>query len=87
MELPKDLLHDLLDTACFACGKTKKSRQTFCRSCYFALPNSLRYPLYRRMGEGYEEAFAAALRWIRGERCEIPHSDTPLRAPRGRWFG
>jgi ATP-dependent protease HslVU (ClpYQ) peptidase subunit len=33
---------------------------SFCRSCYFILPAKARKDLYSRVGEGYEQAYAAA---------------------------
>jgi hypothetical protein len=44
------------------CGRVKRSGQTFCGGCYHALPLPARTALYRRVGEGYEEAYAAAVR-------------------------
>lgn len=42
------------------CGAVKMPRQTFCRRCYRLLPRDLGNALYRRVGEGYEDAYAAA---------------------------
>ena len=35
---------------------------SFCVECCFELPASMRRALYRRFGEGYEEAYAAAVK-------------------------
>lgn len=55
-----DLVGELASTTC-RCGRTKRRRQTFCFACFHALPPPLRAALYRRIGEGYEEAYAAAV--------------------------
>lgn len=55
----RQAIADLSSTTCPACKKTKKARQTFCRSCYYKLPISKRQDLYKRVGEGYEEAYEA----------------------------
>ncbi len=50
---------ELLSTECY-CGAEKKFKETFCRPCYFRLPEDMRTDLYKRMGRGYEEAVNAA---------------------------
>ena len=57
----QELIASLVAELCPGCGKAKKSRQTFCSACYFKLPTPERLALYRRLGEGYAEAFGAAL--------------------------
>lgn len=54
-----ELVAELIGNAC-RCGKQKKSGQSFCAECYFKLPKDRRYALYRRLGEGYAEAFQDA---------------------------
>ncbi len=57
-------IDDLDGTTC-QCGRPKKSRKSFCGSCYAALPMELRRSLYRRIGAGYEAAFDSAAIWLR----------------------
>lgn len=57
------LLRELAGTQC-QCGKKKQARQTFCRACYFTLSATQRQSLYRRFGEGYEEAYADAIKTL-----------------------
>jgi hypothetical protein len=59
------VLSDFLGVVCSGCGHRKPSKMSFCRRCYFKLPDSLRRCLYRRFGEGYEDAFASAKRFLR----------------------
>lgn len=59
------LYHELVGTRC-QCGDCKTSGHTFCRRCYHRLPRALQLRLYRRMGEGYEEAYAAAREHLKG---------------------
>ena len=53
------LTRELIGTAC-RCGNLKQPKQTFCRKCYYSLPEEMRRALYQRMGEGYEEAYFRA---------------------------
>jgi hypothetical protein len=55
-----DLVRELAGTTC-RCGRAKKARMTLCAHCYHLLPPPLRSALYRRIGEGYEEAVEAAV--------------------------
>lgn len=59
-----DLLHELKSGQC-PCGNRKRPRETFCSSCYFALPRVMRQELYNRVGEGYEEAYKQASDYLR----------------------
>lgn len=61
----KSLLEDFLGQVCFSCGGWKASRLSFCRRCYGKLPRLAQIALYKRFCEGYEEAFAEAMDWLR----------------------
>lgn len=56
----QEILRELAGSVC-RCGSEKSRRQTFCRKCYFKLPPSQRNDLYRPIGDGYEEAYGAAI--------------------------
>lgn len=56
----RELVRELAGNRC-QCGLTKNKGQTFCRHCYFKLPRDICLTLYRRIGEGYEEAYQAAI--------------------------
>lgn len=60
------LIESLRGEECPGCGKRKRSRQSFCRVCYFKLPCDLRCDLYKRVGAGYEEAHAQAMHLLEG---------------------
>lgn len=64
-EEQKRLVAELAGTEC-RCGETKKAKQTFCRKCFFKLPRDLRNALYQRIGQGYEQAYQAAVEKIEG---------------------
>jgi len=65
------LVESLVSKVCPACQGEKNERQTFCRKCYYRLTMATRKALYRRIGEGYEEAFAKAMNELsRGELQE-----------------
>lgn len=59
----RQALDDLLSTNC-QCGKSKASRKSHCRTCYFKLPPAMRSALYRKIREGYEEAYAESLAYL-----------------------
>lgn len=59
------LIRELLGTTCPACNGTKKTRQTLCGRCYHALPKNMQMALYRYVGAGYEEAYEAAVKFLR----------------------
>lgn len=58
-----ELIAELAGETC-RCGKSKQARHTFCRSCFLSLTPKQRAALYQRMGEGYEEAYAAAVKQL-----------------------
>lgn len=64
-----DLVNELRGTTC-RCRANKKRGQTFCKACYYALPTKLRRALYRRVGEGYEEAYAEAVNFLDWRQVE-----------------
>ena len=57
----------LLSAEC-ECGRAKKSGNSFCNRCYKALPKYLQRRLYRRVGEGYEEAHGEARAILKGNK-------------------
>lgn len=54
---------ELKSEACY-CGARKASLQTFCRREYYSLPVRMRHALYNRIGQGYEEAYQAARKYL-----------------------
>lgn len=60
----KTTLQDFLGTECSACGGVKRKGMSHCSRCYHRLPKPMQYALYRRFGEGYEEAFADSNAWL-----------------------
>lgn len=61
----RELIDELLGTVC-RCGNPKGARKTFCGACYYRLPPPVRNALYRRIGEGYEDAYAQATALLGG---------------------
>lgn len=47
------------------CGAAKTKGQSFCRGCYFAIRSVTRSRLCRGIGDGYEEAYEAAVNELR----------------------
>jgi hypothetical protein len=58
------ILRELRGVLC-QCGGKKLRDQTFCRTCYGRLPRTLQLPLWKRLGDGYEQAYTAALEFLR----------------------
>jgi len=56
----RECLMALVSKQC-QCSAPKASGRSHCRTCYFRLPPPLRKALYRRLGEGYEEAYTESL--------------------------
>ena len=46
------------------CRKPKKRGRSFCLDCYLRLPVNIQRALWRRCGDGYEEAYVAAKEWL-----------------------
>lgn len=67
MSTVDDLLRELAGPLC-RCGRPKRTRETFCASCYHRLPTHLRRALYQRIGQGYEEAYEAAIDYLDNPR-------------------
>jgi uncharacterized OB-fold protein len=55
----------LMGLTCPACGSDKHTAHSFCKDCYFHLPEQMRMDLYKRIGAGYTQAFNRALGWLR----------------------
>jgi hypothetical protein len=55
----RTLIAELMGVVC-RCGKPKARGNTFCRACYLSLPMDARTALYKKIGEGYEDAYQRA---------------------------
>lgn len=64
---------DLLSEICGHCGRKKQVKHSFCRRCYFALPDRLRKRLYTPMSEGYAEIYDEAKTYLQCE-TDIPRA-------------
>ena len=58
---PDILMRSLRCTICPACGQSKRSRRSFCFSCFIRLPRKFQQWLYSRFNEGYAESVSEAL--------------------------
>ena len=54
---------ELESEECF-CGMPKVSGKSFCYRCFTALPHDMRRELYKRVGDGYEAAYDAAVKYL-----------------------
>jgi hypothetical protein len=63
-EKKRSVLKDFLGKECPTCGCTKRSGMSHCSLCYGRLPKPMQTALYKRFGEGYEEAFATSCAWL-----------------------
>jgi len=63
---PKDrkfYYDELMGEEC-QCGRPKRKRRSFCYKCYSSLPHHMQRDLYQLIGQGYEEAYDEAVRWL-----------------------
>ena len=60
------LLRELISEKC-RCGRSKRSRNTFCSQCFYSLTKDQQNALYRKMNEGYQEAHAVAIEVLVGK--------------------
>lgn len=61
-----EIVRRLGSTECEGCGGRKQSKMSHCRRCYYLLPRVMRNALYRRFGDGYEEAYEESLAYLAG---------------------
>lgn len=60
----KKYLDVLKSTGCW-CGGPKKKGHAFCKeNCFRRLPLHLQKPLYRKFGDGFEQAYERALQFL-----------------------
>ena len=60
----QDYIQILKDEKCSVCDRDKKIGFAFCYKCYSSLPNDIQRELYRKMGEGFEEAVDEAVKYL-----------------------
>lgn len=74
METPttQQLIQSLNSSTCPACARKKKRTQTLCGGCYRMLPPAERNDLYNLVGNGYEEAVAAAMKRLQAKKFNMP---------------
>lgn len=63
MSTSEVLIKELFGSQC-RCGSIKRSGETFCKKCYFTLTRDLRSQLYKLMGDGYEESYQEAVKFL-----------------------
>lgn len=54
-----------ISTTCAGCGGRKKERNAFCLLCYRQLPKLMQHSLWKRFGDGFENAYQGSLSWFR----------------------
>ena len=55
---------------CGACGGVKRKHTAFCTACYYRLPRTLQKSLWRRFGNGFEEAYRVCSAWFPEHKVE-----------------
>ena len=78
-----ELIAALRGTTC-TCGAQKGRGQSFCRCCYHALTRPQQAALYRRVGAGYAEAYAAAREQLDEQRPRLAQETPTTTAPPGK---
>jgi hypothetical protein len=61
---------------CPNCHEKKAKNTAFCQRCYFALPKTMQAALWRRFGQGFEDAFLAARDFLKGKPLPPKKPDT-----------
>lgn len=62
-----------LGITCAACKGAKRRHVAFCTLCYRQLPPALRKSLWKRFGQGFEEAYQASISWFREHPFQGEH--------------
>lgn len=60
-------------TRCQGCDRQKRKHSAFCIDCYRQLPPALKSSLWKRFGQGFEEAYHACLSWFREHPLQGAH--------------
>lgn len=71
----RQLVTSLASTICPACRRAKGRKKTLCLGCYRSLPQAMRNALYARLGNGYEQSFNDAMRFLEVETPAFPEVD------------
>lgn len=65
-----ELIESLAGEDCPGCLGRKGRRKSFCSRCYFKLPKPIRTALYNPVGNGYEDAHAAAMKHLKPAKAD-----------------
>lgn len=60
----KNFYYDQLQGNECACDGPKRRGYSFCFTCYKHLPKDMQSDLYQKIGQGYEEAYDEAVKWL-----------------------
>lgn len=60
-----EIFNAFVSEKCAGCGGRKNPRNAFCLACYRQLPKLMQHTLWKRFGDGFEEAYQGALSWFR----------------------
>ncbi len=69
----REIFEAFVGKRCAGCQGVKQNRNAFCRLCYQQLPRALQRCLWKRFGEGFEEAYHACLSWFREHPLQGEH--------------
>jgi hypothetical protein len=69
----REIFEAFMGTHCAGCNGAKRSHGAFCLPCYRLLPNALKRSLWKRFGNGFEEAYQASLSWFRTHPLQGVH--------------
>jgi hypothetical protein len=64
-------LRDELEGRRCRCLRKKVAGQTFCKTCYYSLPEPMRQALYKKIMAGYEEAYQAACDFLDSQKKKV----------------
>jgi len=46
------------------CGRSKRPTNAFCFMCYSSLPSDMQKALWQKIGDGFEQAYDEALKYL-----------------------
>lgn len=68
-----EIFDAFMGTHCAGCEGRKRRHAAFCLACYGELPRALKASLWKRFGNGFEEAYHASLSWFRTHPLQGAH--------------
>jgi hypothetical protein len=69
----RDIFDAFISKYCAGCHGAKAPRRPFCIDCYQQLPKALQRSLWKKHGDGFDQAYMACLSWFRTHPLQGNH--------------